>query len=146
MSKYFDLMYESTMVPTPVPYAPNVENSEMPNIIFVAFDKEKTPIFSPRGIIITAMSSQSLIEKYALSLYKLLRNADEVYSIIPELYTEAVTRLSQEEYYDYISKNAKLHKQLEDITEEEVVYDNILDTDPDFKIETTLDNEVFKED
>ena len=117
MSKYFDLMYESTMVPTPVPYAPNVENSEMPNIIFVAFDKEKTPIFSPRGIIITAMSSQSLIEKYALSLYKLLRNADEVYSIIPELYTEAVTRLSQEEYYDYISKNAKLHKQLEDITE-----------------------------
>ncbi len=143
MSKYFDLMHESTMAPTPIPYAPNIENSEMPNVIFIAFDKDKKSLFNPKGPVITAMSSQSLIEKYALSLYKLMKNVDEVYSIIPEMYTEAVAKMEAEDYYNYISKNAKLHKQVDELEQEEIAYDNILDTDPDFKLDTTLDNEVL---
>lgn len=143
MNNYLDLFYESVMTPTP--YSSSDQNSEMPSIIFSVFDDNKEPVFSSRGVIITAMSSQAHIDNYACNLYNLVKNASEVYSIIPELYTQAVTKLDNDEYYKYIKDHGILHKPADDMDTESKVYDDILDNDPDFEVETSVNNEAIIE-
>lgn len=133
-SKYLNLFCESVMTPTPTPYAPNTEPSKVPTVVFVVFDVDNSPIFSPRGVVLNAYSSQGLIDNYANDLYNLIKNANEIYSIIPELYTQNITKLDTKEYYDYIKNNGVLHSKPEELSTEDIVYNDILDRDPDFEI------------
>lgn len=139
MSKYFDLFCESVMTPTPTPYAPKESNSQFPTTIFVVFDKDKKPCFSDRGVIISAFGSASTLSNFASSLYNLVTGASEVYAIIPELYTQAVTKLDIKEYYKYIKDNGTKYDPLYNDKTENKVYDDSLADDPDFIIDGTVE-------
>ena len=135
MSKFLDLFYESVMTPTPTPYAPDSDVSTHPTYVLVVFNKYKESLLSPRGSIVTTFASQGDLDNYANNLYDLIKNASEVYSIIPELYNQAVTKFkTDKEFYDYIHDNGILHKRVEDMSDDEVVYSDIIDSDTDFDI------------
>lgn len=145
MGKYLNLYYESVMTPTPTPYAPANEYSSAPTSILVLFDEDKKPLLSSRGVVISAFSSQGNLDNYANSLYGLIRNAKEIYSVIPELYSQAITKLDEKELYKYIKDNGVLHARLEDAKAEDRVYIDALDTDPDFELDGTVVNEKLVE-
>lgn len=129
MSKYLELVNESVMAPTPTPYANGVENSNMPVVDIVIFDSEHKPILARRGVIITAFGSQSTLNNYVNNLYELNKNASEIYSIIPELYTQTLTRMTDKEYYEYIKANGFLHVKAEKMSTEDAAYDGTINTD-----------------
>lgn len=139
MSRYFDMFCESVMTPTPTPYAPNDVNSKFPTTIFIIFNKDKEPCFSDRGVVISAFSSTSTLSNFASNLYNLVTGADEVYAVIPELYTQAVTKLDTKDYYKYIKDNGTKYEPLFDSKSEDKVYDDSLAEDPDFVIDSTVE-------
>ena len=144
-SKYMNLFYESSMTPTPTPYAPASIFSGEQEAMLVLFDENKESLLSNRGVIISGFSSQSHLDNYANSLYGLVRNVKEVYSIIPELYSQAITKLNDTEYYKYIKDNGTLHDRLEEAKPEEKVYSDALDIDPDFILDGTIENKNLNE-
>lgn len=145
MGKFLDLYYESVMTPTPTPYAPADAYSSAPTSILVLFNEDKEPLLSSRGVVISAFSSQGNLDNYANSLYGLIRDAKEIYSVIPELYSQAITKLDNKEFYKYVKKNGVLHTRLEDAKAEEKVYTDALDTDPDFELDGTVENASLTE-
>ena len=135
MSKYLEVLCESVMTPTPTPYVPDSDVSTHPTYILVVFNKDKESLLSPRGSIVTTFASQGDLDNYANNLYDLIRDAFEVYSIIPELYSQAITKFkSNKDFYDYIHDNGILHKRVEDMSNEEAIYSDIIDADTDFNI------------
>lgn len=135
MSKYLEALCESVMTPTPTPYMPDSDVSTHPTYILVVFNKDKESLLSPRGSIVTTFASQGDLDNYANNLYDLIKDAFEVYSIIPELYSQAITKFkSNKDFYDYIHDNGILHKCVEDMSNEEAVYSDIIDADTDFNI------------
>ena len=135
MSKYLEVLCESIMTPTPTPYMPDSDVSTHPTYILVVFNKDKESLLSPRGSIVTTFASQGDLDNYANNLYDLIKDAFEVYSIIPELYSQAITKFkSNKDFYDYIHDNGVLHKRVEDMSDDEVVYSDIIDIDTDFNI------------
>lgn len=145
MGKFLNLYYESVMAPTSTPYAPADSSSQVPTSILVLFDEDKKPLLSSRGVVISAFSSQGNLDNYANSLYGLVKNVKEVYSIIPELYSQAITKLDDKEFYKYVKDNGVLHNRLAEVKAEEKVYSDALDTDPDFELSGTVENEKLTE-
>lgn len=145
MGKFLNLYYESIMTPTPTPYAPTEPFSEYSQAMIVVFDEDKMPLLSSRGVITSSFSSQGQLDNFASNLYGLIKGAKEVYSVIPELYTQAVTKLDDEEFYKYVKDNGILHKRLEDAKPEEQVFADALDIDPDFVIEDNSGLEKINE-
>lgn len=138
MGKFLNLYYESVMTPTPTPYAPADSCSKVPTSILVLFDEDKQPLLSSRGVVISAFSSQGNLDNYANSLYGLVKGAKEIYSIIPEIYSQAITKLNSKEFYKYVKDNGILHDRLEKVKAEDKVYVDALDTDPDFELSGTV--------
>lgn len=127
-----EAMTESVMTPTPIPYSPATETND--SAIIILFDHDNKQLLSNRGAITLSVSSQATLDNYANSLYNLIPSVTQVFSIIPELYTQAITKLSDEDFYKYIKDNAVSHKKFDSVDVDDLVYNDAIDTDADFDI------------
>ncbi len=131
---YSESLNESVMVPVPT-NAAFVNYELQPLTVFALFGKDKKPLLSSRGIIITSKMSETFNQDYANQLYGLIDNLKEVYVIDNEKYDEASGIRTDEDFYKFVKDNGELIKWTNEDKYPELPSDNTLFDDTDFIIQ-----------